>query len=305
MKNDIILSIENLEKVYKDGFQALSNINLEIRTGEIFALLGPNGAGKTTLINAVCGLVKPSSGTIKIFGHDNVNSYRLARTEVGLVPQELTAGVFETVWEVVSFSRALYNKEKSPKYIEFILKKLFLWEKRFSRIVSLSGGMKRRVLIAKALSHEPKLLFLDEPSAGVDVELRKSILEFVRELRNEGISIVLTTHYIDEAERIADRVGVINHGKLLLVEEKNLLMERLSSKAIKIELCNPLKEIPSALSRFHLSLEENGKKLIFTHDSEANIAELFNELNNSGIKYKDIDIKKSSLEEIFINITRN
>lgn len=304
---DKALVIKGLNKIYDNGFCALDNINLEIDRGEIFALLGPNGAGKTTLISTICGLVRPSSGVINIFGHDHIKDYKMARAYVGLVPQELTTDTFETVWNTVKFSRGLFGKEPSPDYIETILKKLSLWDKKDSQIRTLSGGMKRRVLIAKALSHEPEILFLDEPSSGVDVELRKSMWEQIRELRDSGVSIILTTHYIAEAEEMADRIGIINQGRLILVEEKKPLMQKLGRKKLVINLNIQMKEIPVALLKYNMHLEDGGSQLVFNYDPEKEeneIAELLSELKENNIKCKDINTYKSSLEEIFIQLVK-
>lgn len=304
---DKALVIKGLNKIYDNGFCALDNINLEIDRGEIFALLGPNGAGKTTLISTICGLVRPSSGVINIFGHDHIKGYKMARAYVGLVPQELTTDTFETVWNTVKFSRGLFGKEPSPDYIETILKKLSLWDKKDSQIRTLSGGMKRRVLIAKALSHEPEILFLDEPSSGVDVELRKSMWEQIRELRDSGVSIILTTHYIAEAEEMADRIGIINQGRLILVEEKKPLMQKLGRKKLVINLNIQMKEIPVALLKYNMHLEDGGSQLVFNYDPEKEeneIAELLSELKENNIKCKDINTYKSSLEEIFIQLVK-
>ena len=304
---DKALVIKGLNKIYDNGFRALDNINLEIDRGEIFALLGPNGAGKTTLISTICGLVRPSSGVINIFGHDHIKDYKMARAYVGLVPQELTTDTFETVWNTVKFSRGLFGKEPSPDYIETILKKLSLWDKKDSQIRTLSGGMKRRVLIAKALSHEPEILFLDEPSSGVDVELRKSMWEQIRELRDSGVSIILTTHYIAEAEEMADRIGIINQGRLILVEEKKPLMQKLGRKKLVINLNIQMKEIPVALLKYNMHLEDGGSQLVFNYDPEKEeneIAELLSELKENNIKCKDINTYKSSLEEIFIQLVK-
>ena len=304
---DKALVIKGLNKIYDNGFCALDNINLEIDRGEIFALLGPNGAGKTTLISTICGLVRPSSGVINIFGHDHIKDYKMARAYVGLVPQELTTDTFETVWNTVKFSRGLFGKEPSPDYIETILKKLSLWDKKDSQIRTLSGGMKRRVLIAKALSHEPEILFLDEPSSGVDVELRKSMWEQIRELRDSGVSIILTTHYIAEAEEMADRIGIINQGRLILVEEKKPLMQKLGRKKLVINLNIQMKEIPVALLKYNMHLEDGGSQLVFNYDPEKEeneIAELLSVLKENDIKCKDINTYKSSLEEIFIQLVK-
>ncbi len=297
--------IQGLGKTYANGLKALDDVSLSVSSGEIFALLGPNGAGKTTLISAVCGIVKATSGSVKVFGQDNVTQYRAARSNIGLVPQELTTDAFETVWNTVSFSRGLFGKPASPSYIEETLRKLSLWDKKDSQIRKLSGGMKRRVMIAKALSHEPNILFLDEPSAGVDVELRKSMWEQVRELRKTGVTIILTTHYIEEAEEMADRVGVINNGKLILVEEKKTLMKKLGKKELVINLHTPLLKIPESLSRFNMHLAQEGKQLILTYDparEDNDIADFLDHLKENGIRCKDLDTRQSSLEEIFIQL---
>lgn len=301
------LSIKGLNKIYDNGFCALDDINLEINRGEIFALLGPNGAGKTTLISTICGLLKVSSGSINIFGYDHIKDYRSARARIGLVPQELTADTFETVWNTVKFSRELFGKAPSPIYIESILKQLSLWDKKDYQIRTLSGGMKRRVLIAKALSHEPDILFLDEPSSGVDVELRKSMWEQIRKLRDSGVSIILTTHYMAEAEEMADRIGIINQGRLVLVEEKKSLMQKLGKKKLVINLYTPILEIPDMLLEFNMHLEEEGSQLVFTYDPEKEdngISELLSNLKENNIKCKDINTYKSSLEEIFIQLVK-
>ena len=306
MPNDIAISINALQKIYENGFKALEDINLEIRQGEIFALLGPNGAGKTTLINAICGIVQPTHGTVTISGYDNIRQYREARTAVGLVPQELTTDAFETVWDTVSFSRGLFGKPKNPSYIEELLKRLSLWDKKGSQLQHLSGGMKRRVMVAKALSHEPQILFLDEPTAGVDVELRKSMWAQVRALRETGITIILTTHYIEEAQRIADRVGIINKGNLILTEDKNTLMHKMGKRQMIFVLREPLASIPAGLKDYPLTLEhdDNGGKLILTYDTEADndISDVLDNLKSNGIRPKDIYSHQSSLEEIFIGL---
>ena len=301
-----IISVSQLNKTYKGGFQALKNINLDIQQGEIFALLGPNGAGKTTMISIICGITNSSNGSIKVGGHDIVSDYRKSRSLIGLVPQELTTDAFETVWDTVSFSRGLFGKPANPKYIEEILKTLSLWEKKDSRLMTLSGGMKRRVMIAKALSHEPRVLFLDEPTAGVDVELRKDMWKQVHSLRSSGVTIILTTHYIEEAEEMADRVGVINHGELILVEEKNTLMNKLGKKQMTIELKTPLKEIPSHLSSYDPSLQD--QKLIYTYDSrkkETGISELLESLLSNKLEFNDVNTSQSSLEEIFVELVKS
>ncbi|CAM2878337.1 antibiotic transport system ATP-binding protein [Legionella steigerwaltii] len=306
MQNDIAISITALKKIYDNGFKALDDIHLEIRRGEIFALLGPNGAGKTTLINAICGIVQPTGGTVTIAGYDNITQYREARTAVGLVPQELTTDAFETVWNTVTFSRGLFGKPKNSLYIEGLLKRLSLWDKKDEQIQYLSGGMKRRVMVAKALSHEPQILFLDEPTAGVDVELRKSMWAQVRTLRETGITIILTTHYIEEAQLMADRVGIINKGNLILTEEKKTLMHKMGKRQMIFMLREPLATIPSGLRDYPLTLEEddNGGKLILTYDVEADndISEILDNLKSHGIRPKDIYSHQSSLEEIFIGL---
>jgi ABC-2 type transport system ATP-binding protein len=298
------ISIKGVGKIHKNGFQALNNVNLEVAQGEIFALLGPNGAGKTTLISTICGIVNASSGSIEIFGDNNVTEYRAARSHIGLVPQELTTDSFETVWNTVSFSRGLFGKSPSPAYIEDILKNLSLWDKRNLQIRMLSGGMKRRVLIAKALSHEPDILFLDEPSSGVDVDLRKSMWQHVRKLQETGTTIFLTTHYIHEAEEMADRIGIINKGELVLIKEKKALMKKLGKKKLVIDLYTPLTKIPESLLKFNLHLAEKDRQLIFTYDpvEDNNIANFLNCLKTSKIHYKDLDTHQSSLEEIFIEL---
>lgn len=306
--NDNAICVKGLHKIYDNGFKALEDINLQVKKGEIFALLGPNGAGKTTLISIICGIVNSSSGHIKVFGLDSVIDYRAVRARIGLVPQELAIGAFETVWDSVTFSRGLFGKAPSPAYIETILKRLSLWDKKDAQIRNLSGGMKRRVMIAKALSHEPDILFLDEPSAGVDVELRKSMWQQIRTLQETGVSIILTTHYIEEAEEMANRIGIINKGKLVLAEEKETLMKKLGSKKLLISLHSDLKEIPEALSKFNLQLTDNGNILVFHYDlsKEDNaIYDLLDHLKVNSIKYKDIDTQKSSLEEIFIQLVNS
>jgi ABC-2 type transport system ATP-binding protein len=299
------ISISNLSKTYATGFEALKGVDLEIRHGEIFALLGPNGAGKTTLINIVCGIVKPGEGTVLADGHDIVSDYRAARSLIGLVPQELTTDSFETVWATVSFSRGLFGKTKNPAHIEKVLKDLSLWEKKDSKIMTLSGGMKRRVMIAKALSHEPSILFLDEPSAGVDVELRRDMWEVVRRLRDSGVTIILTTHYIEEAEEMADRVGVINKGKLVLVEEKTALMKKLGKKELTLHLQQPLDRVPESLAGFSLQLSEDGNELVYVYDTQGErtgITGLFKALEGENIRFRDLATTQSSLEEIFVNL---
>jgi ABC-2 type transport system ATP-binding protein len=302
------ICVKDLSKFCDNGFHALDNIDLEIHSGEILALLGPNGAGKTTLISAICGIVNSSSGTVSVFGHDNVKSYRKARSYIGLVPQELTTDAFETVWNTVTFSRGLFGKSADSTYIEGLLKKLSLWDKKDSQIRMLSGGMKRRVMIAKALSHEPRILFLDEPSSGVDVELRKSMWEQVRQLRETGVTIILTTHYIEEAEEMADRIGVINHGKLVLVEEKKSLMKKLGKKELAINLSKVMKRIPEELEGFALRLADDNKQIIFTYDpakKSNNISDLLDCLKTNEINYTDLDTHQSSLEEIFVQLVES
>jgi ABC-2 type transport system ATP-binding protein len=300
-----IISIQQLSKTYASGFHALKSVNLDIRRGEIFALLGPNGAGKTTLISIVCGIVRPGSGTVTADGHDIVRDYRAARAKIGLVPQELSTDAFETVWSTVSFSRGLYGKPPNPAYIEKVLRDLSLWDKKDSKIMALSGGMKRRVLIAKALSHEPTILFLDEPSAGVDVELRKGMWQMVRDLRDSGVTIILTTHYIEEAEEMADRIGVINKGELILVEDKTVLMRKLGKKQLSLQLQTPLQSIPAALAGLPLELAGEGHTLVYTFDSqteETGIAALLKQLAELGIDFKDLHSSESSLEDIFVSL---
>ena len=300
-----IISVQNLNKIYESGFQALNDVSLDIRRGEIFALLGPNGAGKTTMISIICGIVNPSSGLVTADGHDIIDDFRAARSKIGLVPQELCTDGFESVISTVNFSRGLFGRPPNKAYIEKILRQLSLWEKRDARIMTLSGGMKRRVMIAKALSHEPEILFLDEPTAGVDVELRRDMWDMVRDLRKRGVTIILTTHYIEEAEEMADRIGVINRGKLILVEEKDALMEKLGQKQLRLQLQKPLLELPEELKSYPLSLTHNGLELIYHFDStsdQTGIADLFQRLNEHGIDYKDIQSKQRSLEEIFVSL---
>ena len=302
-----IISVNNLSKTYASGLQALKNINLEIRRGEIFALLGPNGAGKTTLIGTICGIVNPTEGKILVDGHDIVKAYRAARSMIGLVPQELTTDAFESVWGTVSFSRGLFGKKANPKHLEKVLKDLSLWSRKDSKIITLSGGMKRRLLIAKALSHEPKILFLDEPTAGVDVELRRDMWRLVRTLRESGVTIILTTHYIDEAEEMADRVGVINKGEIILVENKAELMRKLGRKQLTLQLHDPLKAIPAELAGHHLELSGDGSELIYTYDTQGErpgIAALLDDLDKAGIRFKDLQTTQSSLEDIFVSLVR-
>jgi len=299
------ISVQQLTKTYDTGLTALHSVDLDIQGGEILALLGPNGAGKTTLISIICGLVNPTSGRVLVQGHDILNDYKTTRSLIGLVPQELHVETFETVWNTVSFSRGLFGKKANPALIESILKDLSLWDKKDSKIMALSGGMKRRVMIAKALSHEPKILFLDEPTAGVDVELRKDMWHLIGRLRESGVTIILTTHYIEEAEEIADRVGVINQGRLILIEEKNELMRKLGRKQLTLELHEPLLSLPEGLSRYDLSLADGGATLIYSYDTQASrtgIGSLLADLNRSGITVKDLSTKQSSLEDIFVSL---
>src|SRR5436190_2908818 len=302
-----VISVANLSKTYASGFQALKGINLEIQDSEIFALLGPNGAGKTTLIGIICGIVNPSEGAVSIAGHDIIASYRAARSMIGLVPQELATDAFETVWATASFSRGLFGKKANPAHIEKVLKELSLWDKKDSKIITLSGGMKRRVMIAKALSHEPQILFLDEPTAGVDVELRKDMWEVVRGLRASGVTIILTTHYIEEAEQMADRIGVINHGELILVEDKDELMRKLGRKQLTLNLHNRLAAIPPGLEGRGLELSADGSELVYTYDTRAQrtgITTLLKDLSAAGITFRDLNTTQSSLEDIFVNLVR-
>ena len=302
-----IISVANLSKTYASGFQALQNIDLDIRRGEIFALLGPNGAGKTTLINIICGIVNPTQGVVRADGHDIVSEYRAARSLIGLVPQELTTDAFETVWATVTFSRGLFGKRPNPGYIEKVLKNLSLWDKKDSKIMTLSGGMKRRVMIAKALSHEPQILFLDEPTAGVDVELRRDMWQMVRSLRATGVTIILTTHYIVEAEEMANRIGVINNGEIILVEDKTELMRKLGKKQLTLQLHGKLTEIPSELAGYRLELAADGSELVYTYDKQterADITALLADLNAAGIKFNDLQTRQSSLEEIFVSLVK-
>jgi ABC-2 type transport system ATP-binding protein len=302
-----IISIQNLNKVYASGFQALKNINLEIRRGEIFALLGPNGAGKTTLISVICGIVRASSGSVRADGHDIVSDYRAARSKIGLVPQELTTDAFETVWATVCFSRGLFGKPANPALLEKVLRDLSLWDKKDSKIMTLSGGMKRRVMIAKALSHEPTILFLDEPSAGVDVELRRDMWDMVRGLRARGVTIILTTHYIEEAEEMADRIGVISRGELIVVEDKAVLMHKLGKKQLTLHLKSPLANVPPELADHPLELAADGHELVYTYDTqseETGIAVLLRRLGEYGIDFKELQSSQSSLEDIFVSLVR-
>jgi len=300
-----ILTVSNLSKTYVSGFNALKSVNLTIRRGEIFALLGPNGAGKTTLISIICGIVNASSGTVAVAGHDIVRDYRAARSLIGLVPQELSTDAFETVWNTVAFSRGLFGKAANPAHIEKILRALSLWEKKDNRIITLSGGMKRRLMIAKALSHEPQILFLDEPTAGVDVELRRDMWQLVRGLRDTGVTIILTTHYIEEAEEMADRIGIIAKGSLILVEEKSELMRKLGKKHLTLQLQQPLADLPPELVARGLALSEDGNDLIYTYDAQdtrIGIAELLKDLADLGIQFKDLHTQQSSLEDIFVSL---
>ncbi|GAA5443461.1 putative ABC transporter ATP-binding protein YadG [Microbulbifer sp. NBRC 101763] len=300
-----IISIQGLGKTYAGGFTALNNVDLEIQRGEIFALLGPNGAGKTTLISIVCGIVNASQGSIRVNGFDIQSDYRKARNEIGLVPQEISTDAFETVWAAVKFSRGLFGKSPNPAYLEKILRQLSLWEKKDNKIITLSGGMKRRLMIAKALSHEPNVLFLDEPTAGVDVELRQDMWEMVRGLKDSGVTIILTTHYIEEAEEMADRVGVINHGELVLVEEKKTLMQKMGEKELSLNLPEPLQRIPDALADLPLSLSGDGSQLVYRFDvksEDTGIAEFLRRLNAASIDFRDLHTRESSLEEIFVNL---
>jgi len=302
-----IIQISNVNKIYASSFQALNNINLSIKRAEIFALLGPNGAGKTTLISTICGIVNVTSGKITVDGKDIISGYRHTRELIGLVPQELTTDAFETVWATVSFSRGLFGKKSNPAFIEKTLKSLSLWDKKDNRMMELSGGMKRRVMIAKALSHEPAILFLDEPTAGVDVELRKDMWQLVRKLRNDGVTIILTTHYIEEAEEIADRIGVIKNGQLILVEDKKTLMNQLGKKQLTLDLKVPLTAIPSTMADFNLQLKNEGLKLIYSYDTteeHTGISALLQQLSAAGIAFKDIKTDQSSLEDIFVSLVK-
>jgi ABC-2 type transport system ATP-binding protein len=301
-----VISVAGLSKTYATGFEALKNIDLTIRRGEIFALLGPNGAGKTTLISIICGIVNPTLGTVTVDGHDIRDEYRAARSKIGLVPQELTTDAFESVWKTVSFSRGLFGKAPNPAHIERVLKDLSLFDKRNDKIMTLSGGMKRRVMIAKALSHEPEILFLDEPSAGVDVSLRKDMWQLVRELRESGVTIILTTHYIEEAEEMADRVGVMSKGELILVEDKKALMRKLGKKQLTLELSAPLDAVPASVAAYDIALANEGRDLVYTYDTKAErtgITTLLEELKRAGIGFKDLRTTQSSLEDIFVDLT--
>jgi ABC-2 type transport system ATP-binding protein len=302
-----VISVSHLSKTYASGFHALKDVNLDIYRGEIFALLGPNGAGKTTLISIVCGIVNPTSGTAVVGGHDHIAGYRKARSLIGLVPQELTTDAFETVWNTVSFTRGLFGKPANPRHIEKVLRELSLWDRKDSKIITLSGGMKRRVMIAKALSHEPQILFLDEPTAGVDVELRKDMWQTVRELRASGVTIILTTHYIEEAEQMADRVGVINKGEIILVEQKAELMRKLGKKQLMLQLDPRLEAVPPALDPYDLTLSPDGDELIYTYDSKgerSEITSLLADLDRAGIRFNDLNTRQSSLEDIFVGLVR-
>jgi ABC-2 type transport system ATP-binding protein len=302
-----VISIAGLSKVYASGFRALDDVDLEIRRGEIFALLGPNGAGKTTLISIVCGIVNPTTGTVRVDGHDIVANYRAARSLIGLVPQELTTDAFESVWNTVSFSRGLFGRPPSPAHIEKVLKDLSLWDKKDNRVMTLSGGMKRRLLIAKALSHEPQILFLDEPTAGVDVNLRRDMWQLVRSLRASGVTIILTTHYIDEAEEMADRIGVISKGEIILVEDKAALMTKLGKKRLTLQLAHPLRQIPSELAIYNLELADDGNALTYTYDTQGErtgIVPLLDHLSEAGIVFKDLRTVETSLEDIFVSLVK-
>jgi ABC-2 type transport system ATP-binding protein len=302
-----VISVSKLSKTFASGLQALKNIDLDIRRGEIFALLGPNGAGKTTLISTICGIVNPTEGRVTVDGHDNITDFRAARSMIGLVPQELTTDAFETVWGTVSFSRGLFGKKPNPAHLEKVLKDLSLWNRKDSKIITLSGGMKRRLLIAKALSHEPQILFLDEPTAGVDVELRRDMWQLVRSLQAGGVTIILTTHYIDEAEEMADRVGVISKGEIILVENKAELMRKLGRKQLTLHLQDALKVVPPELAAYHLELSSGGSDLIYTYDTQGertSIATLLDDLDKAGIRFKDLQTTQSSLEDIFVNLVR-
>jgi ABC-2 type transport system ATP-binding protein len=303
-----VISVRGLGKTYASGFQALKHINLDIRRGEIFALLGPNGAGKTTLISIICGIVTPSEGTVTADGHDIIRDYRAARAKIGLVPQELSTDAFESVWATMRFSRGLFGRSPNAAHLEKVLRALSLWDKKDSKIMALSGGMKRRVLIAKALAHEPEILFLDEPTAGVDVELRHAMWQMVRELRERGVTIILTTHYIEEAEEMADRIGVISKGELIVVEEKSVLMRKLGKKQLTLQLQHPLERVPAALSDLALELAMDGHALVYTFDTqtrETGIASLLRRLGEQGIDFKDLNSSESSLEDIFVSLVHS
>jgi ABC-2 type transport system ATP-binding protein len=300
-----VISVSNLYKTYSSGLHALKDVNLQIQPGEIFALLGPNGAGKTTLISIICGIVNPTHGVVLADGHDIIRDYRAARSKIGLVPQELTTDAFESVWDTVKFSRGLFGKAPDPEYLEKVLRDLSLWDKRDSKIMTLSGGMKRRVMIAKALSHEPRILFLDEPTAGVDVELRRAMWDMVRGLRQSGVTIILTTHYIQEAQEMADRIGVINKGEIILIEEKTVLMKKLGEKKLTLQLRNPLRSVPADLAEWHLELSADGTDLVYTFDTQrerTGIATLLSKLGEHGISIRDLQTSESSLEDIFVSL---
>ncbi|MDH3608141.1 MAG: ABC transporter ATP-binding protein [Gammaproteobacteria bacterium] len=303
-----VISVSNLSKVYASGHRALNDVSLDIRSGEILALLGPNGAGKTTLISIICGIVNASEGSVTVDGHDIVKNYRITRSMIGLVPQELTLSMFVSVWDTICFSRGLFGKKPDPAYLEQLLKDLSLWDKKDSDILTLSGGMKRRVLIAKALSHEPSILFLDEPTAGVDVELRKDMWSLVEKMRQSGVTIILTTHYIEEAEEIADRVGVISNGELIVVDDKDALKHKLGKRQMTIELEHTIESIPQSLTLWSLELSDEGNQLTYTYDSHSEhtgIAELLRAIDRSGLLLKDVNTSQSSLEDIFINLVHN
>jgi ABC-2 type transport system ATP-binding protein len=300
-----VISVSNLYKTYSSGLHALKDVNLQIRPGEIFALLGPNGAGKTTLISIICGIVNPTHGVVLADGHDIIRDYRAARSKIGLVPQELTTDAFESVWDTVRFSRGLFGKAPDPAYLEKVLRDLSLWEKKDSKILTLSGGMKRRVMIAKALSHEPRILFLDEPTAGVDVELRRAMWDMVRGLRQSGVTIILTTHYIQEAQEMADRIGIINKGEIILIEEKTVLMKKLGEKKLTLQLRNPLRSVPADLAQRDLELSADGTELVYTFDTQrerTGIATLLSKLGEHGISIRDLQTSESSLEDIFVSL---
>ncbi|TGN20025.1 ABC transporter ATP-binding protein [Leptospira idonii] len=302
-----IVSVQNLSKSYPNGFQALKKVNLEIEEGEIIALLGPNGAGKTTLISIICGIVNPSGGSVSVGGKDIISDFKETRSQIGLVPQELSVHSFESVWTTVSFTRGLFGKAPNPSYLEKLLKSLSLWDKKDQMIIALSGGMKRRVLIAKALSHEPRVLFLDEPTAGVDVELRKDMWNIIRDLREQGVTIILTTHYIEEAEEIADRIGVINKGEIVLVQDKDELMHKLGKKQLILDLTKEVKKIPASLKGYELELASNGKQLIYTYDTQGKqngITSFLDDLRKAKIQFKDLNTTQSSLEEIFVQLVK-
>ena len=303
-----MIAVTNLSKTYASGLHALKDVNLTIRRGEIFALLGPNGAGKTTLISTICGIVNPTQGTILVDGHDIVADYRAARALIGLVPQELTTDAFETPWGALSFSRGLFGKAPDPRHLEKVLRDLSLWNRKDSRIMTLSGGMKRRLLIAKALSHEPQVLFLDEPTAGVDVELRRDMWQLVRSLRQSGVTIILTTHYIDEAEEMADRIGVISKGEIILVEDKVELMRKLGRKQLTLHLHDMMQQIPATLAQYQLELSPGGNELTYTYEADGartGIAALLDDLDQAGIRFKDLQTTQSSLEDIFVSLVRD